>query len=134
MACQFSWEASGVVKTFSGFVTRTEFTGSAEAVAADPRFDDQLFIINDFLAIDGHSIDVATCLQVAASRPGSARTNPNFRVAFIASGDVARDLAAAVEPARQSAPFDPQLFVSVQEAREWLDDQPRLSYFRASSD
>jgi hypothetical protein len=133
MACEFSWETSGVVKTFSGFVTGIEFIGSAEAVAADPRFDDLLFIINDFLAIDGHSIDMEAYLQVAASRLGSARTNPNFRVAFIASGDVARDLAAAVEPVQLSAPFDPQLFVSVQEAREWLDDQPRLSDFRASS-
>ena len=132
MACDIAWERAGVVKTFAGFVTGPQFIVSAETVAADPRFDDLQFIINDFRAIDGHSIDSDAYLAVAASRLGSVRTNANFRVLFIADGPLASELATAVEPSVMSAPFDPMFFPTLEAGREWLAGQPRLSDFRPS--
>ena len=71
MTCEYRWSEKCVVKTFSGFVSGAEFIRSAETVAASIAFDDLRVIYNDFLAIDGHSIDADAYTQVAASRAGA---------------------------------------------------------------
>ena len=130
MSCEFDWTGALVLKTFSGFVSGNDFVGSAETVSADPRFDDLRFIVNDLRHIAGHSIDAATYLRVAAARVGAARSNPNFRVVFVADALLADELRAAVAPALMSRNFDPWFCSTLGEARSWMAAQPEMNDFR----
>lgn len=126
MPCTFHWEHACVVKQFAGFVSAREFITSAETVAADPRFDDLRLIVNDLSGIDGHAIDVQAYLAVAASRIGAMRTNPNYRVAFVAREVDVGPLENVFGAGMQGLPFDPVIVPSLAAARAWMAEQPDL--------
>ena len=131
MGCTFDWRDQSVVKTFSGFITGSEFVRSAETVGADRRFDTLRIIYNDFLGIDGHSIDARAYARVAAARAGAALSNPNFRVAFIASGPAAQDLSRAIAGAGSSAAsYHPMVCATMAAGRAWFAAQPALDGLR----
>lgn len=130
MTCEYSWDGVVVLKTFTGFVSGTDFVATAERVSADRRFDRLMMIYNDFSRITGHSIDVKAYGRVAICRQGALATNPNFRVAFIATGENAAALRASIAPHCRGAPFDPLLFESLAEARSWFARQPALHALR----
>ena len=130
MSCVFVWESFRAIKAFSGFVSGPDFFQSTEVIARDPRFDRLRVIHNDFLKITGHSIDEATCRRVNICRRGALRTNPNFRVTFVAVGEVAAQLARSIETSDHSMPFFPNICSSLADAQAWFDglaplDSPR---------
>lgn len=128
--CHYAWAGRHVIKTFQGFVTGLEFICSAEVVSADPRFDDLTCVYNDFVAIDGHSIDAATYQRVAACRRGAMHTNPNYRVMFIATEPFLTELRHAIACADATLPFHPVLFSSLAASQLWVARQPVLALLR----
>jgi len=130
MTCTYTWTKGCVVKTFTEFVAGQAFVLSAERVSADPRFETLRIIYNDFLLIDGHSIDAAIYQRVAASRLGSMWTNPNYRVAFIATDHTADRLSLAIAGCNPEAVYHPHLCGSMAEGRAWYALQPALDAAR----
>lgn len=128
--CNYAWGSHRVIKTFQGFVTGLDFIHTAEVVSADPRFDDLTCVYNDFVAIDGHSIDAATYQMVAACRMGAMYTNPNYRVVFIATEPFLTDLRHAISGANAKLPFHPALFSSLVASQMWVAQQPLLTLHR----
>lgn len=130
MTCTYTWTKQCVVKTFTQFISGEAFILSAERVGADPRFETLRIIYNDFLQIDGHSIDAAAYHRVAASRMGATLTNPNYRVAFIAVDPTAGELALAISAANATAVYHPHLCGTIEEGRAWFALQPALDAAR----
>lgn len=128
--CHYAWAGRHVIKTFQDFVTGLEFIRSAEVVSADPRFDDLTCVYNDFVAIDGHSIDAAAYQRVAACRMGAMHTNPNYRVTFIATEPFLTELSHAIARADATLPFHPVLFSSLAASQLWVARQPVLNLLR----
>ena len=126
MSCNYRWFGQTVVVSFSGFVSAADFVQSAEVVASDPRFDRLRVIYNDFLHVDGHAVDPSAYARVAARRLGAARTNPNLRVVFIATGELAHRLAMAVADTVLGKSFDPVVVGSMEDAEHWFGRQPVL--------
>jgi hypothetical protein len=126
MTCNYTWTHKCVVKTFSEFVTGDGFFESAQRVSAHPRFEFLNIVYNDFLASNGHSIDVECYERVAAIRMGAAFTNPNYRVVFIAVAASAQDLSAAIGKCDATATFHPHLCCTMEEGRAWFASQPIL--------
>ena len=130
MTCTYTWTNQCVVKTFTEFVAGRAFVRSAEHVGADARFESLRVIYNDFLLIQGHSIDAGTYHRVAASRMGSILTNPNYRVAFIAIDQTADDLSRAILGCNPAAVYHPHLCSTMAEGRAWFALQPTLDAAR----
>ena len=131
MICAYAWGKQDVIKTFSGFVSGRDFIQSAERVSADPRFDGLKVIYNDFTAVTGHSIDASAYQRVAACRIGAARSNPNFRVVFVASRPMLDELRDVIREADQSAAFHPWVCSTLAEGDQWFARQPALDLMRA---
>lgn len=124
MPYTLSWEPQGVVKTFTGFVTGAEFVQSAEDVVVDDRFNDIHFIINDFLAIEGHEIDAEKIQWVTAIRVGSRSFNTGLRVIILTTdGDILR-IAKRTAPNDLPGADETTAFATMPEARAWLNAPP----------
>ena len=115
-----------VIKTFSGHVGGAEFVTSAQEVAAYPDFDSLQFIICDFSACDGHSIDQAALEEIAAIRLGSMWTNPNIRVVVVSSDERFTWLATAAKQPPLTGTQLTVAFATMDEAMEWVRRQPKL--------
>lgn len=127
MTCTIAWQGRRAVKTFTGFVSAVEFIRSAENISADARFDDLQVVFNDFLRVTAHGVDVDAYARVAICRLGAMGTNPNYRVAFLALGQIAKDLEAAIEPSMHWTPFFPVVCGSMAAAEGWYARQERLN-------
>jgi hypothetical protein len=124
MSCAYDWHDRGAHKTFTGFVSGEDFILSAEHVSANPHFDHLQIIYNDFLDIVGHSIDIKAYARVAICRRGAEHTNPNYRVTFIATGQHAARLLAAIDPSDHTARYFPVVFSTMADAKAWFILQP----------
>jgi hypothetical protein len=122
------WEERGVLKRFWGHLSGVELAASAEEVAASPHFDNLRYIINDFLALDGHArLDQRTLDALASVRFGSMATNPNIRVVFVANEALRQELSDAMRQRPLKGTHETVAFDTVEQAREWLAAQPPLA-------
>lgn len=121
MPYTLAWEPTGVVKTFTGFVSGAEFVQSAEDVVLDDRFSDARFIVNDFLAIEGHEIAAEKIQWVTAIRVGSHSFNAGFRVAILTKDDDIVRIAKMTAPNDLPGIYETRAFATMQLARAWLN-------------
>jgi hypothetical protein len=100
-----------------------EFVQSVEEIAADPRFDDLRFIVNDFLEVEDHDIDGRVLERIAITRLGSLSTNPNIRVLLITSDVRMAKLATGISTEPYGKTYETVVFATMAEAREWVELQ-----------
>ena len=120
------WEKGGVVTRYWGFIDGGELADSCESIAADPRFDDLRFVIQDFATIDGHDIDAASIERIAVCRIGSMASNPNIRVLMVTVDEGVAAVKSQLESPRYGETFETRVFASVTLARQWLKEQPAV--------
>ena len=119
MPYDITWEPHGVYKKFWGFVTASEFIQSVGAFHNDPRFDDFLYTINDFLAVEGFDVSLQTIEYVAALNLGAQAFHPHGWVAAVTTDERITALARHFSsPDLDSYPTE--VFASVAAAREWI--------------
>lgn len=119
MPFEIHWEPRGACKRFHGFVTMDDLLHSVHCVEGDCRFDDVRYVINDFLAIEGHDVSETQVRMLAAIDNGAAHTNPNIRIAVVTDRDEVRMLAR-VYAAPPLGPYPTAVFSSMDEARRWV--------------
>jgi hypothetical protein len=118
------WEPHGLVREFSGFVSREEFVQSMRLAAADPRFDDLHFAIYDCSRMTGHDLDERILDGVALTSYGAKLTNPNIRVLVVGADSRIAALAAAASRDPRAAGYEAHAFATMALARAWLASQP----------
>jgi hypothetical protein len=119
MPCEIAWEPKGVCKTYSGFVTSQEFMQSIARFQSDPRFDDCRYSLNDLTAVEGHSITEADVTRFAAFAIGAYHSNPNVRIAVVATDpSILALLDLYMAPGH--SPYPLRIFPVLAEARTWL--------------
>ena len=126
MPHQNDWESRGVIQTFWGEVSAQEFVASVGEIAADPRFDDVRYIINDFSQVTGLDTNDGTWESIAIIRIGSAHTNPNVRVLVVSQGAIGDKLVTAMARPPLIGTQQTVNFSSLEAARKWLEGQPAL--------
>lgn len=85
MAFEIVWEDRGASKRFFGHVTDEELMQSVVEVEGDPRFDELRYVINDFLGVDSFAVSAANVHTISAIDGAAALTNPNIRIAIVAT-------------------------------------------------
>lgn len=131
VAVEYIWEPRGVVKRFVGVVTAQDFVASVEAVAADPRFDQLRFVLNDFTAAIPPTLEAHHFEAIAVIQLGAQQTNHGIRVLMVGPEAPLMPLTETIQSAHApgSQPRGPFRFAS--EARAWLAAQTPLQDVRA---
>jgi len=113
------WEPRGVIKLYSALVTDNEMIQSVVDTEKDARFDELRYVINDFLGITGISMTKDSVEEISVRDRGAACTNPNIRIAVVATHPeiIALTIAYANSPLNA---YPTKIFATLAEARSWL--------------
>ena len=120
MPYESSWSESIVVKRFWGFVTAPEFIKSVEQVAADDRYDELHFIVNDLIDMEGFSVHAADIDYVTAIHFGGVQSNHHLCIVLITTDDMLLKLADKISRDVYKRPHQIQVFPTRDVARCWL--------------
>lgn len=124
MAYVIHWETLGVYRKYHGHVGGDELLASIQRIEADGRFDHIRYVINDFLAVAGHDVSAVQLRLIAAIDQAATLSNPNIRVAIVATD--APILALAQHYVAAAPPYPTEIFPSVAAARAWIAASPAL--------
>lgn len=119
MSFELNWQPKGVYRVFHGHVTVEDRRQPLEAICADRRFDDLLYTITDYLAIDSFDYSREANSELAALHIGPVWTNPKIFIATVAVD--AALVASVTEFIALGFIKSPQrIFDTVATARVWI--------------
>lgn len=118
------WETHGVYRKYRGSVDADELLESIQRVEGDARFDALRYVINDCLEVKGIDIPDAKMRLIAAIDSAAALSNPNIRVAVVATD---RQIHALTQIyAAMQHPYPTAVFPDLAAARAWVLAAPKL--------
>ena len=120
MSYRLYWQPRGLVRHFSGEVTAAEMLAAVNAAAADPRFDDLRYIVDDYLDCTGNVANAVEMEEVLAIENAARSFNRRLRIAIIADQpDVARLMDCYIHGLPEKIPH--KLFSTRDAAMAWLN-------------
>jgi hypothetical protein len=129
MCYEIEWKSpNGVIKRHFGQVTGSEIMAAVTTTEGDPRFDSLRYVINDFSDCTELKVSPREIAEIAAIDKAAAHSNPNIRIAFVAT---LQDVVAAAN-AYANDPFTTyatRVFSSTDEAKSWLGLRPAQSSY-----
>jgi hypothetical protein len=125
MAYSIHWEPIGVYRKYRGHVTGDELLASIQLVESDARFDALRYAINDCLDVESFDISDSAIRKIAAIDQAAALSNPNIRVAVVATDQQIHALAQLY--AAQQPTYPTAIFHELDTARLWIREAPVLT-------
>jgi hypothetical protein len=123
MSYEIIWEPRGTVKRFFGRVTSHDMLQSVVDTESDTRFDDLLYVINDFRDIEELDLADTDIQEIAAIDNAASRTNPRIKIAVVTTH--AEIIALTNQYASSPLNAYPiRIFPTLAEARSWLGLKP----------
>ena len=119
MGYEITWETRGACKRFFGHVTGAELMRSVEEIESDPRFDSVRYVVNDFLAVESFSVSEENVLTISAIDGAASITNPNIKVAIVATDDRVRAMAELYANSPLNT-YPTRIFTNMDAARDWV--------------
>jgi hypothetical protein len=114
------WEPNGVYKKFTGFVSAEEFFSSTQKFQGDPRFEEARYSINDFTAIDGHSMSHKDIKVIAGFSAGATLINSSVKVAIVTTSQTIIEFVNEFKEIGLKT-FPVQIFPTLAMARKWAE-------------
>jgi hypothetical protein len=119
MSYEITWEPLGVVKRFYDHLTGDDLKQTGMKLHGDERFDDILYVINDFLGVTEVSVTEADVEEINAIDNAASYSNRKLKLTVVATDE------RIIELARQYAnsPDNVHLFgifSTIDAARKWL--------------
>lgn len=124
MPVDLTWEARGVRREFSGFVTAEEFVATAHQIECHPDFDRFEYLIDDFTASCGNGIDAAALEEVAVICFGARTTHKSLRVFVVTPNDGDRASALSAQASDVGGAFETIIVPTLAVARAILGLRP----------
>ena len=115
---------------FSGHISGADVICAANELSSQSDFDELRYVVVDFSEVSEQSIDKSTIDDVAAIRIGARVSNPNIRLALVATDPSVASLAARLDTVADVGERRMEVFSSVAKARDWLGQQPTLAEIR----
>jgi hypothetical protein len=120
MPYQLSWDRSTTLTvTYSGQTSAAEFLKAVLAEQGDYRFDTLRRVLHDFTGITGCTHTNEILAEMDYQSIGAACTNPDIRIAIVATRPDVNAMFDALLDLRLSA-YPMRIFTSLTEARAWL--------------
>ena len=120
MSYHNKWEAKGIYRKFTGIVSGQEVLLSNYAIQGDPRFDDIRYVINDFTEIVDFEVSTRDIDTIAAVDNAASISNPNIKVAIVATLEPLLLWAKRYCANMQGSPYECELFNSIDDAAKWV--------------
>lgn len=120
MSYENIWEKHGVYRKYNGRVTGKEMRQAVEEVEGDARFESVRYVISDFLDVTEQDISPRDIEIIAAIDKAAAITNPDIKIAVVATTLAIQNMASMYIDLADDIPFVSKMFTSLDEAREWV--------------
>lgn len=120
MAYITEWEAKGIFWKYRGTLTGSELLQSNREIYGDKRFDNMRYQIVDLTGVNAIHVSAKDMLTLAACDEAAAISNPNVRIAVVATKAEAKALSYFYDDESTASPWETKLFASVRDARAWL--------------
>jgi hypothetical protein len=116
---ELTWEPRGVYRRYFGRLSGHDLVASFSATHDDERFDRLRYNINDFLGVEGLTIQEDVLVHVAAVTHGAFVSNPKITVALVVTQP---ELIAALAQFQQlgGSPYALGVFETVAAARQFV--------------
>ena len=127
MPYDLTWEPRGVYRRYWGDVSIDERRESFDRIFADPRFDELLFTITDYLDVRQYEITDAATEEIAALHVGPTETNPRLLIAAVVTEPrIVKAIEHFIALDMTRTPY--RIFSNVAAARAWiaLNQRPPL--------
>jgi hypothetical protein len=120
------WDDNGVVWKYWGIVTGDELLESNQEIYGDARFDAMKYQVVDLTAVERFDVNEDDMMVVAANDKAAARSNPNVRVAIVASDSTILQLSR-IYGAATAATWKQRFFETTAAARSWASAERRYA-------
>jgi hypothetical protein len=126
MPYDLNWEPRGLYRRYWGEVSIAERRESLERIFADPRFDDLLFTITDYLDVQHYEVTPEATEEIAALHVGPTQTNPRLLIAAVVTdARIIQAIEQFIALNMTSTPY--RVFSELGAARAWIAQTHRLS-------
>ncbi len=119
MGYEIVWESRGAYKRFFGDVTDDELMQCLISIESDSRFDDLRYVVNDFLKVESFAVSEESVRVMSAIDKAASSTNPNIRIAIVATDAQIRALAKLYAHSPLNV-YPTEIFQDIGAARGWL--------------
>lgn len=115
-----NWEERGVYRKYTGLIVARDILDAAEEVTGDLRYDDLLYVINDFSVVDNIQLSEEDLALIKAIDNATAITNSRCKLAIVCRNEH-QPLAEQYINAMGKNGFDTQIFETPGQARCWIE-------------
>lgn len=113
------WEESGVYRKYHSQVTGNEISQAMEEVHGHELFDSIRYVINDYLNVIECTVTAADVVTLAALDKAAALSNPNIKIAIVATDSIIHLLANLYGDLIEDSSYTSKVFTNLDEARVW---------------
>ena len=113
------WEEKGLYRKFTDKVLGEEILRLNLAQQGDPRFDEIIYVINDFTQIVDFDINDRDVKKISAVDNIASRSNPNIRVAIVSTFKPLLEWIESYCEAMVGTPNECEIFSNVNDAYKW---------------
>ena len=117
-----TWEAEGLYRKFTGTISGEEILESNFELHQHPNFQAISYVINDFTAVTGHSIETAHTKVYASTDEIIANTKGQLKIAIVVTQEPLIALANHYREEMIGNRFECDIFQTIEDAREWIDN------------
>ncbi len=109
-------------------MTGDDLLQSNVSIYGGSRFDKLRYQLIDMLDIESFDFDSEATAEITAMDVGASQTNPRLIVAVVATHVQAKRLVELYETTTGGAPWETELFESVEEARAWITSKFGIAF------
>ena len=113
------FEKNGVYRQYNQCVTGEEILQAMEEVHSHVLFDSIRYILNDFLNVTECTLSTSDIVTFAALDRAAALSNPNIKIAIIATEKTIQMLAELYGDLIGRSPYTSKVFANINDARLW---------------
>jgi len=117
-----TWEPDGLYRKFTGHIYAEEILKSNLETHKHPNFHSIKYIINDFTAIDGHSINTNHIKVYATTDSIISHSKGTLKLAQVIADTNLMPLIDDYRNQMSNELFECEIFQDIETARRWIED------------
>lgn len=122
------WEDKGIYWKYQGILTGDDLLQSNMNIYGDSRFDNLRYQLVDMLDVESFDVETEAMEAVTAMDEAASQTNPSLIIAVVSAHIQAKQLVELYETTTGGAPWETEMFESVEEARVWITSRFGISF------
>ena len=118
-----TWEPEGLYRKFTGTITGEEILESNFELHAHSNFQAIDYVINDFIDVTGHSIEIIHTKVYASTDENISKTKGKLKIALVVTQESLIALANNYREEMIGNRFECDIFQTIDDARKWVSNE-----------